>query len=356
MANAAKEVIIPKEPNLLRAVFLYVGQGDSTLLLVPDGTSYKYVLIDSNEDDSAGGIDLLKMLKDLFKGTEEKLETYINTHPHKDHLDAVKKIYKEIGIKQVWHSGHKPGGEHKDVYKDLEYVMKELGEKNVFRLRGSREENKLDETTVKLGDINYNVLAPADYVSDEIEDEKPEDRYKRIHEQSGVIRFKYGKDEKQILITGDADYSAWKDHITDYHKDRLPSKVLSAVHHGSNSFFWNDSDTKKDPYKEHLEKIKPAYVIVSAPKTKESRHGHPDREAMDLYKEEVGEDNLFHLGKKRECIIVDIRADGEIELYPDDELVKEYGGEGEGDDSKGSKTAAIISPVITKIDRKPMGR
>jgi beta-lactamase superfamily II metal-dependent hydrolase len=356
VANTAKEVIIPKEPNLFRAVFLYVGQGDSTILVVPDGTSYKYALIDSNEDDSAGGIDLLKLLKDLFKGTEEKLEVYMNTHPHKDHLDAVKKIYKEIGIKQVWHSGHKPGGEHKDVYKDLEYVMKELGEENVFRLKGSREENKLDETTVKLGDINYNVLAPADYVSDEIEDEKPEDRYKRIHEQCGVIRFKYGKDEKQILITGDADYTAWKDHITDYHKDRLPSKVLSAVHHGSNSFFWKDSDTKKDPYKEHLEKIKPAYVVVSAPKSKESRHGHPDGEAMDLYKEEVGEDNLFHLGKKRECIIVDIRADGQIELYPDDELVKEYGAEGDGDGGKVSKAAAIISPVITKIDRKPMGR
>jgi len=355
MTNKAQEVIIPKEPNIFRTVFLYVGQGDSTLLVVPDGASYKYVMIDSNADDSAGGIDLLKMLKDLFKGTEDKLEVYINTHPHRDHLDEVKKIYKEIEIRQLWHSGHKPGGDHKDVYKDLEYVMKELGEKNVFRLKGSRDENKLDDATVKLGDINYNVLAPADYVSDEIEDEKPEDRYKRIHEQCGVIRFKYGKDEKQILITGDADYTAWEKHITDYHKGRLPSKVLSAVHHGSNSFFWKDSDTKQDPYKKHLEKIKPAYIIVSAPKSKESRHGHPDKEAMDLYKKEVGEDNLFHLGKKRECIIVDIRADGEIELYPDGELVKEYGVEDDGDDGKSSKKA-IISPVITKIDHKPMGQ
>lgn len=356
MANTAKEVIIPTESGIFRGVFLYVGQGDSTLLVVPDGTSYKYVLIDSNEDEeSAGGINLLKMLKDLFKSTDDELEVYINTHPHKDHLDGVKTIYKEVGIRQVWHSGHKPGGEHKDVYKDLEYVMKEVGEENVFRLRGSREENKLDETTVKLGDIDYNVLAPADYVSEEIADEKPEDRYRRIHEQCGVIRFRYGKNEKQILITGDADYAAWKDHITDYHEDRLPSKVLSAVHHGSNSFFWKDSDTKQDPYKKHLEKIKPAYIVVSAPKSKESRHGHPDKEAMDLYKDEVGEDNLFHLGRKRECIIVDITADGEIFIDLDDELVKAYGVEGNGDGGKGTK-AAISSPVITKIDHKPMGK
>lgn len=355
MVNIAKDVIIPTTSGIFRVVFLYVGQGDSTLLVVPAGAAYKYVLIDSNEDESAGGIKLLNMLKDLFKGTEDKLEVYINTHPHKDHLDMVKKIYKEVGIRQVWHSGHKPGSEHKDAYKDLEYVMKEVGEENVFRLRGSREDNKLDETTIKLGDTDYNVLAPADYVSDEIEDEKPEDRYRRIHEQCGVIRFRYGKDEKQILITGDADYSAWTDHITDYHKDRLPSKVLSAVHHGSNSFFWKDSVNKQKPYKKHLEKIKPTYIVVSAPKSEESRHGHPDKEAMDLYRDEVGEDNLFHLGNKRECIIVDITADGKMELYPDDELVKEYGVEGNGGGSKGTK-AAIVSPVITKIDRKPMGR
>jgi competence protein ComEC len=353
MLNKAQEVIIPTEPNIFRTVFLYVGQGDSTLLVVPDGASYKYVLIDSNADESAGGIDLLKMLKDLFKGTKNKLEVYINTHPHEDHLEEVKKIYKEIGIGQLWHSGHKPGGDHKDVYKDLEYVMQELGEENVFRLRGSRGENKLDEATVKLGDIYYNVLAPADYVSDEIEGEKPEDRYRRIHEQCGVIRFKYGKNEKMVLITGDADYAAWKEHITDYHKDRLPSTVLSAVHHGSNSFFWKGSDTKEEPYKKHLEKIKPTYIIVSAPKNKESKHSHPDKEAMDFYKKEVGDDAVFHLGDKRICIIVDINADGEIDVYPDDELVKEYGKKSNGDECGGKRI--LIPPPVTRIDKKPMG-
>jgi hypothetical protein len=39
----------------------------------------------------------------------------------------------------------------------------------------------------------------------------------------------------------------------------------------------------------------------------------------------LGDDNVFYLGEKRECIIVDINSDGDIDLYPDDELVKEYG-------------------------------
>jgi|SRR6056297_216566 len=353
MSNTAKEVIIPTDPNTFRTIFLYVGQGDSTLLVVPEGDGFKYVLIDSNYDEDAGGIDIIELLEDLFDGDEKVLDVYINTHPHKDHIGKVREIYEKVGIDQLWHSGHKPGGEHKETYKDLEFVINKLGDENVFRLRGSREENKLDEEEILLGDLNYNVLAPADYVSDEIEDEKPKDRYARIHEQCGVIRFKYGEEEKQILITGDADYRAWKEHITDYHKNRLASSVLSAAHHGSRSFFWKDTDTDEDPYKNHLDNIEPTYVIVSAPKEKESKHDHPHKEAMDLYNENVGDDNVFHLGKKRECIVVDITFDGDIDLYPDDDLVEKYGKKNGGTDD--SSESVVVPPPVSKIDKKPMG-
>lgn len=354
MANTAKKIIIPEQSKIFRIVFLYVGQGDATLLVIPDGEKYKYVLIDSNQGESSGGIDLLKLLKDLFKDEGIGLNTYLNTHPHKDHISKVKDIYKQIGIKQLWHSGHKPGGDHNEAYEELDYVIKELGSGNVYVLKGSTEDNKLDDKTVKLGDIAYNVLAPAEYVSDEIKDENPDERYNRIHEQCGVIRFKYGTAEKQILITGDADHDAWKNHIADYHKDRLPATVLSAAHHGSNSFFWKNSETTDEPYEAHLQRINPTYIIVSAPKTKESKHGHPDKKAMDLYRGKVGEDNVFHLGNKRECVIVDIKDDGSIEVYPDDELVKEYGID-DGDDDGGKERAISSAAVITKLDKKPMG-
>lgn len=356
MSNKAKDVINPGT-YIFRTIFLYVGQGASTLLVVPDGDKHKHVLIDSNNDKECGGINIIKLLKDLFKDTSDKVDVYINTHPHKDHLTPVKEIYHEIGIEQVWHSGHKPGEDHKEAYDDLDYVMKKVGEKNVYSLKGSKEENKLDDKEYKLGDINYNVLAPASYVADDVADEKPEERYRRIHEQCGVIRFKFGKKEKQILITGDADYDAWHEHITDYHKDRLPSNVLSAAHHGSNSFFWKDSNTDEEPYKEHLNKIKPNYIVVSAPTCKESKHDHPDKEAMEKYTDEVGGDNLFHLGKNRECLIVDIDSNGDIDVYTDKELIKEYGFK---DDDEGGKTervaASVAAPYIkTKLDEKPMG-
>jgi len=343
MANKAKEIITPNDTGVFRTVFLYVGQGDATIMAIPEGEGYKYALIDSNQDESCGGIDIQRLLKDLFAGDGEKLDLYINTHPHKDHLSKVKDIYKKVGIRQLWHSGHKPGGDHKDVYEDLEWVIKQMGDENVFCLRGTRSENEVDEKSVKLGDINYDVLAPADHVADDIEGEKPEDRYRRIHEQCGVIRFRYGQEEKQIMMTGDADYVAWKDHITDYHQNRLPSTVLSAAHHGSNSFFWENSDTKNEPYKDHLEHISPMYIVVSAPKRKESKHNHPDKEAMDLYEEEVGKEGVLHLGKNRECVIVDIKKDGNVEVRVDRDLVETYGAKDEGGGDGGNKKSGGYS-------------
>ena len=37
MGNKAQDIIIPKEKHVFRTVFLYVGQGDATLLVIPEG-------------------------------------------------------------------------------------------------------------------------------------------------------------------------------------------------------------------------------------------------------------------------------------------------------------------------------
>ena len=41
MANVAKDLLWPKDKNIiLRVVFLYVGQGDSTIVLAANGATY----------------------------------------------------------------------------------------------------------------------------------------------------------------------------------------------------------------------------------------------------------------------------------------------------------------------------
>ena len=361
--NVAERIIKPTKSGIFRVIFLYTGQGESTLLVIPNGSSkddYLYVLVDSDRDKEKNEIDLVDMFKDLFK-TNGKLSFFINTHPHNDHIGGIKDVYDEIGFSEVWHSNHKPGSDHKDKYEGLKYVIEKVGKKNEYFLFGTNDLNKIrtsddKATTKKLGKIDYQVLSPSKYLCEDIDEEDQDKRDDRIHERCGVIKFTYGKDPKSILITGDSDKTAWKEHITDYHEKNLPSYVLSASHHGSRTFFKNSKEDE-DIYEKHIEKIKPTYLIISAPKQKDSPHDHPHDDAMERYKKHVDVDGIFHLGSKPYSVIVDIDEDGNIELKTDEELIETYG---KGNDDDGGENEAEdkkihMTPQTSRIDRKPMG-
>lgn len=327
MKNVAIEVIKPEKSDTFRVIFLNVGQGESTLLAIPnkDG-AHKYALIDSNVDSSVDGVDLIEMLEDLLGG--ESLDYYINTHPHKDHNAKIKEIQERFGISELWHSGHTPKGDHKSSFEEMKDVINQLGSEKVFLLKGTNSKNKVrnskDEKDVirELGSISYQVLAPAEYVKDDIEDENVETHYARIHEYCAVIKLTYGNPEKSILITGDSNCIAWKKHIVEYHKGILKSDILSASHHGSKDFFWENGDVDLDVYLEHMDSIKPEYLVISAPK--ESKHGHPHEEALEQYKKYLIEENIFNLGEGGYCLVVDINSDGTIFISKDKSLIEEY--------------------------------
>jgi len=362
--TVAEKIIKPTKAGVFRTIFLYTGQGESTLLVIPTGPNvgdYMYVLVDSDRDKEPNEIDLVDMFNDLFK-TNGKLSTFINTHPHNDHIGGIKDVYDEIGFTEVWHSNHKPGGKHKEKFKDFQYVVDKVGKKNEYFLLGTNDLNKIrtsgdKEVIKKLGLIDFQVLSPAEYLCDDIEDADADERNARIHEQCGVIKFTYGKDAKSIMITGDSDKKAWKEHITDYHKDNLPAIILSASHHGSRTFFKEDKDDK-DVYETHIEHIKPTYLIVSAPKQEDSPHEHPHDDAMELYKKHVDEDGIFHLGSAPYSVIVDIDDKGNIDVKTDVELIEAYGKSDDGgnNNNDGDKARNIyIGSQTSRIDNKPMG-
>lgn len=325
--NIAQEVIKPSVPKLLRAVFLYTGQGDSTIVAIPTGENaddYQYVLIDADLDKEDKEVNLVSLLKDLLGG--EELSTFINTHPHKDHIGGIKEIYDEIGIAEVWHSNHTSTGEDEESYDEFQYVLGKVGTDNEYHLKGTNDLNKIrdadgNEQVKKLGLIDYQVFAPAEYVCDDIDDEDERRRRDRIHEQCGVFKFTYGG--KSILFTGDANKTAWKDHITKYHKDSLQAEVMTASHHGSRTAFKCGKDDE-DPYTEHLSYIDAKHLIISAPKQKDSPHEHPHDDAVEIYKEFFADEKIYHLGKEPYCIVVDIDAKGNVTVSEDLELIEAY--------------------------------
>jgi competence protein ComEC len=358
MSNLAKDVLWPTNSDvLIRVGMLYVGQGDSSVVLVKDGDTYKSVLIDINRDNEGkNGINVPKLMKDLLAEKGGRLDLFVNTHPHKDHLDDITELSKSVNIHNVWESGHVPGKDETAYYDELQAVIKKVKKKHgpdaVTEMLGSK-------SPISFGDAEIYILSPAKHVKDDIADEDDAGRRRRIHEHCAVLRF--GKDSTWVLFTGDSDRTAWEVHITDYHKDRLHSKILSASHHGSRTFFKDGPND--DPYMIALKTIDPECVIVSAPLQSESRHDHPDDDAMKLYEEHVGKDNVLHTGLNRESYICDIFTDGTYEIRHDTSLVDEYGRDNdeqkknsETNQKAGSISVRTATPMMaTKLDQKPMG-
>jgi len=358
MTNVAQNVLWPTDRNvLIRVGMLYVGQGDSSVVLVKDGDGYKTVLVDINRDkEGHGGISVPRLMEDLLVEQEGRLDLFVNTHPHNDHLDDITELSKSVDIHEIWESGHVPGNDDKASYDELQAVIKKVrkkhGNESVTEMEASR-------SPISFGDAEIYVLSPALHVKDDISDEDQAGRRRRIHEHCAVLRF--GKNATWVLFTGDADRTAWEEHITDYHGERLPSQILSASHHGSRTFF--KLKEEDEPYMKALEAIDPEYVIVSAPKQSESRHDHPHDDAMELYEHHVGKDNVLHAGANRESYICDIFMDGTYEVRTDTSLVDEYGLDNDENEKKTESKSdwsrisvrAAAPTVATKLDRRPMG-
>jgi beta-lactamase superfamily II metal-dependent hydrolase len=111
MTNVAQDVLWPTDSDvLIRVGMLYVGQGDASVVLVKDGTTYKTILIDINRDaEGNNGINVPRLMKDLLTDQDRRLDLFVNTHPHNDHLDDITELNESVDIHEVWESGHVPG-------------------------------------------------------------------------------------------------------------------------------------------------------------------------------------------------------------------------------------------------------
>jgi beta-lactamase superfamily II metal-dependent hydrolase len=344
----------------MRAIFLFVGQGESTLLFMPDGDAHKTMLVDCNRAPKLGGIDLPKLLADLPTRRDDgtsRLDLFVNTHPHNDHVCGIGDIHKATYIEELWHSGHKPSNHHEGPYKDLMDVVKAVRSRggNIEELRGSR-------TATPFASGFIDVVAPAEHVCEDIAGEDPEVRDRRIHEHCSVLRVRYADGAMRgLLLTGDSDKTAWKEHITEYHgkdgENRISSSVLSASHHGSRTFF-KDTEDDEDVYEEHMHRIKPEYVVLSAPDRKDSQHDHPHEDAVALYEKHVTAANVLHMGSRRWSFVLDVKEDGSFSIMPDrGELAEKYGlkedSTNDSNNSSGGRSPIVVIPRVEQS--RPMG-
>lgn len=103
MANVAKDVLWPTNPKVLvRVAMLYVGQGDSSIVLVKDGSTYKTVVVDINRDkEEYGGISVPRLMEDLVGKNGKLDEILLGNALYAEDINGFGQLFTARDVKRI---------------------------------------------------------------------------------------------------------------------------------------------------------------------------------------------------------------------------------------------------------------
>lgn len=231
-----------------------VGQGDSSLIISPDGHS---LLVDGGEEEYARNV-----IRHIKKSHINHLDYVIGTHFDSDHIGSLDKVVSEIPTSNIYLPPDKSSK------KDLLEIISVSRSKtvNMSPLRAGDE--------FKLGDsLSIYILSPK-HISDE------------TNENSIVFLMKYKL--QYFLFTGDASSQIESQVLSDYDLPHLD--FLKVGHHGS----------KYSSAEDFLSTTKPKISTISCGYG--NSYGHPHQETLDrlhtvgskIYRTDLNGDMVFY--------------------------------------------------------------
>lgn len=216
----------------MRATFIDVGQGDSTLVELPDG---KFMLVDAGEASSSQGV-----LDALGAAEVDEIDYLVATHPHADHIGGMRAVLDAYEVGEVWMPDADDATETYEGFLDA------------VDAEGCPVREAVAGEEIVGDDAGYavDILAPVEGIDSD-----------DMNRHSAIVRVRYG--DTSLLITGDAD-AAQVAEASPGHVD-----VLRASHHGS------ETGTNA----EVMSATTPAFVILSY--AEGNSYGHPDQSVLD---------------------------------------------------------------------------
>jgi competence protein ComEC len=218
----------------LRAYFLDVGQGDSSVILFKD----KVVLIDAGEVDKG---DLV--VSDLEKLGVTRIDLLVATHPHSDHIGGMQKVLSRFPVGKVLDSGIPSSS---SLY---EHFLETVDDRNIPYIAAERGKTIDIDPSLRIL-----VLSPPEK---QIGDD--------INTNSIVLRISYGT--VNLLYTGDATTDAEEVMVKAGYP--LDADVIKVGHHGSSS----------SSSAAFLYRVDPEVAVISL--GKDNEYGHPHRETLE---------------------------------------------------------------------------
>ena len=215
--------------------FIDVGQGDATLIV----TDEVHILVD------CGIYDYHDELAEYIKKYTDKLDLFVFSHAHDDHMGGAAAIINSFEVSEVlmteYDSDSAFYGRAIDAIEDREVKVTEAVAGNTY----------------KVGDVNIDVLGPMKDYGD-------------ANNNSIIMRVE--ADGVSAMFSGDAEKTPEAD-VAEKYGSALKCDIMKAGHHGSST-----SNTRK-----FIDLVDPEYAVVSC--GKDNSYGHPHREIRAMYKE-----------------------------------------------------------------------
>lgn len=226
----------------LRIDFLDVGQGDSALLTMPDGTT---LLVDGggNTTESARRIGETVVSEYLWWRGLSEIDYILPTHADADHIDGLNDVLKNFSVKGAL-IARQPVDDPE--FAKFSQTLAETGTQTVTIEAGD---------TIHFGDVEIKVLWPE------------EGGVTSTNNDSIVLRVNFG--ERSVLLTGDIEQAAERALIAS--RQPLQADVVKVPHHGS----------KTSSTENFVLATKPSLAIISVGRT--SRFGHPHKEVVERW-------------------------------------------------------------------------
>jgi competence protein ComEC len=227
----------------LHVDFLDVGQGDSALITMPDGTT---LLVDGggNITDAARRIGETVVSEYLWWRGLNEIDYILATHADADHIDGLNDVLKNFKVRSAF-VARKPGNDP-----EFAKFLATLTQTN------THAETLQAGDAIYFGDVEVSVLWPA--AGGELS----------TNNDSLVLRVRYG--DRSILLTGDIEKQAERALVES--RQDLRADVVKVPHHGSKTSSTSD----------FVNATKPTLAIVSVGLN--SRFGHPHEEVVQRWK------------------------------------------------------------------------
>lgn len=213
--------------------FLDVGQGDSTLIIFPNG---KTMLIDAGKSNY--GYTVVNYIKNL---KISKIDYLVMTHPDADHIGGMTSVLDNFEIGAIYMP------DKISTTKTFEDLLLKIMSKGL-KITVPKSNDLISEST----DFKAIVLSPTK-------------KYDDSNEMSIVIKIIYKNNS--FILMGDAGNKVENDLL--YSNANIKSDLIKIGHHGSSS----SSSTR------FIEKVDPQFAIISCGKN--NQYGHPNSKTLE---------------------------------------------------------------------------